>query len=88
MGKLLIQYKSGKMPLSKYEELVPIVAILTEMIREMEDIHIGFNVDGELDDQLEELEVDMEWFLCDLTDDECKIVKIMVNDEIGYEPHG
>ena len=86
MGRLLRQYKAGKMSLRKYEKLVPVVAQVVEIMQEIEGFHIGFLSDGNIDDHdFVELECEIDWMLNVYTDDEVKIIKMMANDELGYQ---
>ena len=98
MGRLLRQYKAGQMSLRKYEKLVPAVASIIEIFEMMEEVHVGFRTKNEVISEmfildrgtidisdLDELEGDIDWILSCFYNDEQEIIRMMVNEELGYE---
>lgn len=75
------------MSLRMYEKLVPVAAIIREIMEEMEDSHIGFEDEREVDEsQFFQLETAIEQVLNVYTEDQVKVIKMIVNYEMGYEP--
>jgi hypothetical protein len=86
MGALLSRYKAGKMSLALYNKLAPVVNEVVEQMEIMEEAHLGFTADGDVDhNQFYRIEDYIEWVMSDYSDDEQEIIRMMVNDRMGYE---
>lgn len=86
MGAALSRYKAGKMSLTQYNKLIPVVNVVVEQMELMEEVHLGFTVNGDVDhNQFDEIEDYIDWVMNDFTDDEQEIIRMMVNDRMCYE---
>jgi hypothetical protein len=81
------RHNKGRLTMDEFNKFIPVVNVIVEQMELIEDAHVGFALDGGIDeDQFNEIESYIEWVLSDFEEDEQRVIKDMVNDRMCYEP--